>query len=71
MYPSFSPVTSIKVSVPNGLANMHRLHLLAACEVGDGVGDFEDAAVGTGCISQWMSIHAMTLVVVNFVYLFK
>ena len=37
---------------------MHRFYLLAACQVSDGAGDFQDTAVGTGGEGETLHRHA-------------
>ena len=48
LYPSFCPVTTVEIAVADGLGNVHGLDLFRASKVGNGAGDLQDAAVGTG-----------------------
>ena len=48
LQPTFCPVTAVEVAIADGLGDVVGLDALAAFEVGDGAGDLEDAAVGTG-----------------------
>ena len=48
LYTPFSPVATVEVSVADGFGDVDRLHFLRTGEVGDGAGNLEDAAIGTG-----------------------
>lgn len=56
--PSFSPITSVQRSIPDGFGEVHGFYLLATCQVGDGAGDLQDATVGTGGEGETLHRHA-------------
>ena len=58
LYSSFSPIAPIQITIPDGFGDVVTLHLLAAFEVGNGAGYFQDAAVGTG--RELKSFHRHT-----------
>ena len=45
---SFCPVATIEVSVADSFCDMVTLYGFCPLEVGNGTGNFQDAAVGTG-----------------------
>ena len=47
-YPSLRPVASVEVAVVDGFGDVVGLNLLASFKVGDGAGNLQDAAVGSG-----------------------
>ena len=58
LYPTLCPVTAVKITIPDSFGNMHGLYLLRAGQIGNGAGDFEDAAVGAGGELQALHSHA-------------
>ena len=55
--PSLCPITSIQRSIPDGFGEVHGLYVLATCQVGDGAGYFQDAAVGSGGEGETLHRH--------------
>ena len=58
LYSSLCPIASIQVSISDGLGNMYRIYPLAACKVGNGTGNLQDAAIGTG--GEFQAFHGHT-----------
>ena len=54
---SLCPFAAVEVAVANGFCDVLLLPPVAGVKVGNGACHLEDAAVGTGCISHWMSIQ--------------
>ena len=53
-YPPLSPVASIEASIADGLGDVVGLDVRGVVEVGDGAGDFQDAAIGAGGeLGEW------------------
>ena len=48
LYSSFCPVAAIKISITYGLGDVDGLDFFRTGKIGNGTGDFENAAVGTG-----------------------
>ena len=58
LYPSLSPVASIKVAITDSLRDMVRLHALGMVEVGNGACHLEDAVLGS--CREFEPLHAKT-----------
>ena len=57
-YPPLCPVASVEASIADGLGDVVGLDVRGVVEVGDGAGDFQDAAIGTGGELQAIHRHA-------------
>ena len=58
LYSPLSPIAPIQITIADGFGDVVALHFLAAFEVGDGAGNFQDAAVGTGGEFEALHCHA-------------
>ena len=61
LYPSLSPITSIKVAITYCFSNMLALDMLRMVEVGNSAGNFQDAAVGSGRERETLHCHTKHL----------
>lgn len=56
--PSLRPIASVQCAITDGFGEVHGFYVLAACQVGDGAGDLQNAAVGTGGERETLHRHA-------------
>ena len=74
-YPSLRSVASVEVAIVDGFGDVVGLNLLASFKVGDGAGNLQDAAVGSGgereafhcCVEQFEAVVVGLGIFVNHV----